>query len=98
MDDSGSWASHGNAVMKPAATGSVTVRLAETPLAPAGTGASPAIGIRNTAPPGTGPLPPSGRSEVRVSRTRDGSTPWNDAPAGPNQPMRSTTRFVSVNV
>ena len=72
--------------MNPAAIGSATVRLADTAVAPLGTGDSPATGIVTTLPPGTTPEPPSGRSDVRVSRMRVGLTPWNEAPPGPNQP------------
>src|SRR6476660_6982312 len=84
--------------MNPAAIGSVTVRLADTAVAPPGTGDSPATGIVTTLPPGTAPEPPSGRSDVRESRMRVGLTPWNEAPPEPNQPVTSTTRFVSVRV
>ena len=74
---------------------SVTVRFTDTPSAFPGTPNAPAIGSRTVVPPGTGPSPPSARRE---SKTRVGAMPWNAAPPGPNQPVRSTTSWVATEV
>ncbi len=83
--------------MKPSAWALVTVTVATTAAAPTGMGPTPAMGTRMAVLAATGPLPPSARDSARVSRRRDGATPWNEVPPGPNHPVTSTTRSVCTD-